>query len=235
MTTRATASMRTGPAVSSTRRSVLGCLSLASAGARLDASTSSARPSRRNRFLLAMARSPVAARTRGRLRQKVGLHGGEDREQMVAVRLGHAFQSFATGGGAYRKNFAQQRMGLRGEMQQPNATVLGMGAPLDELRLLQPVEDAGQCDRLDFEDLGQSALLDALVAPPMRQHRALRARELQPARIRLEALAHQARHVMQEKAKIAFGKFHWILLLSEPNISLLMTLTRAVLFRHNYL
>ena len=54
---------------------------------------------------------------------------------MGAIRLGHAFQRFAAGGGSYGKNFAQQRMGLRGEMQQPDAPVPGMGAPLDELRL----------------------------------------------------------------------------------------------------
>ena len=129
--------------------------------------------------------------------------------RLVAIRLGHAFQRFAAGGGAYRKNFAQQRMGLLGEMQQPDAAVLGMGAPLDELRLFQPVEDARQGDRLDFEDLGQAALLDALVARQMRQHRALRAREPEPARILLEALAHQAGHVVQQEAKIAFREFHY--------------------------
>ena len=63
---------------------------------------------------------------------------------------------------------------------QPDAAILGMGAPLDELRLFQPVEDAGQGDRLDFEDLGQAALPDALVARQMRQHRVLRARKPKP-------------------------------------------------------
>ena len=98
-----------------------------------------------------------------------------------------------------------QRMGLPGEMQQPDAAILGMGAPLDQPRLLQPVEDAGQGDRLDSRISASAALLDALVARQMRQHLALRARQPKPARILLEALAHQARHVVQQEAEIAFG------------------------------
>ena len=112
-------------------------------------------------------------------------------------------------------------------MQQPDPTILGMGAPLDEPRLLQAVEQTRQGDRLDFEDVGQAALLDALVARQMRQHRALRAREPQPARVLLEALAHQAGHVVQEKTEIALWMFHRVLLLSMPNISLLMSSART--------
>ena len=83
-----------------------------------------------------------------------------------------------------------------------------MEQPLDQTRLLQPVEDAGERDRLDLEDLGQRALLDALVARQMRQHLALRAGQPELARILLEALAHQAGHVVQEEAEIAVEIVH---------------------------
>ena len=95
-----------------------------------------------------------------------------------------------------------------GEPQQAHAAVPAMEQPLDQPRLLQPVEDAGERDRLDLEELGQRALLDALVARQMRQHLALRPGQPEVARILLEALAHQAGHVVQEEAEIAVEIVH---------------------------
>jgi len=117
-------------------------------------------------------------------------------------------------------------MRLGREMQQPDAPVLGMQPPFDEARLLQLVEDARQCDRLDFEDFSETALLDAFVARQMRQHLTLRTRQPEPVRRRvlLEALAHQAGHVVQQESDVSLRQFHPILL-SALNISLLMTVT----------
>ena len=146
--------------------------------------------------------------------------------RLLAIRLGHAFQRLAAGGGAYRKNFAQQRMGLRGEMQQPDAPVLGMGAPLDELRLFQPVEDARQGDRLDFEDLGQAALLDALVARQMRQHRHCERVSPSPRAFCSKRLRIRRATSCSRKPKLRSGS-SIMLLLSMPNVSLLIIFSRS--------
>ena len=113
-----------------------------------------------------------------------------------------------------------------GKAQQAHAAVPAMEQPLDQARLLQPVEDARERDRLDLEELGQRALLDALVARQMRQHLALR-----PGQTRVRA--HSARSACASGGPRRAGGSRdcgrdcpYSCSLSSPNISLLMTFTR---------
>ena len=80
------------------------------------------------------------------------------------------------------------------------AAVAGVAAALDQPRFLEPVDHPARGDRLDFEQLGELALVDPL-APledleraPLRSGRAARARAL------VEAAAHQARDIAHQKA-----------------------------------
>jgi hypothetical protein len=73
-------------------------------------------------------------------------------------------------------------------------------AALNHAGRLQAIEDAHEGDRLDIEQLGEPALLDAFVAAEICKHLPLRAGQTQPARPLLEALAHPARHVVEKKA-----------------------------------
>ena len=86
------------------------------------------------------------------------------------------------------------------EMQQPDPAVLGMLPSLDQAARLKLVENAHQADRLDFENVGQRRLMDALVLGEVHEHLPLRPCEAEPARTLLEALAHQACDIMDEKA-----------------------------------
>src|SRR4051812_2428565 len=112
-----------------------------------------------------MTRLPFT--NRSRLGQQVGFHARQDREQPFALRVGYTFKRFATGDCSDGENFAQQRMSLLRQMELPDAPIGRMGAAVDEATLLQLVDDARERDRLDFEDLGEVALLDSLIAREM--------------------------------------------------------------------
>src|SRR6266404_20347 len=181
--------------------------------------SSSAASERRKESRLAIAQTPLAPLGDGAagLHEKIRLQGRQDREKTVPVFLGYSFKRFGTGGGPNGENPLKQRMRLGLEVEQPDAPVGRVQPALDQIGLLQPIENARQRDRLDLEDFRQRALLDALVARQMGQDLPLRAGQPQAARILLEALAHQPRHIVKQKANVTFRRFH----ISHPYRSLI--------------
>src|SRR5258705_11379906 len=80
--------------------------------------------------------------------------------------------------------------------------------PFDQPQRLKLVDDAAERDRLDFQQVGQSSLVDAFVLRQISQHVPLRARETEAARVLLEASPEQARDFVQQKSKRRRIQFH---------------------------
>jgi hypothetical protein len=63
---------------------------------------------------------------------------------------------------------------------------------------------ASKGHRLHFQHFRQRALLDAFILPEVAQHAPLRPCQAKTARPFVEALAHQARNVVQQESEDAF-------------------------------
>src|SRR3569623_650940 len=115
------------------------------------------------------------------------------------------------------------RPGLGGQVDQPNAAVGWIATPLDQPGFLEPVDHAAERDRLDLEQVGEAALVEALMARQGRQRAPLRARHADQARALIEASPHQARNVANQEAegithRCAYNKHAYIKLgLSRAN------------------
>ncbi|BBK40825.1 hypothetical protein STVA_08450 [Allostella vacuolata] len=87
-------------------------------------------------------------------------------------------------------------------MQALDPPVGGIEAPFDEAGRLQPVDHASERDRLHLQDVGEPALMDALVARQMGQDRPLRPAETEGTRPPVEPLAQQSRDIVQQEAEM---------------------------------
>jgi membrane fusion protein (multidrug efflux system) len=81
----------------------------------------------------------------------------------------------------------------------------GIGAAFDPATLLHPVNEARNADRLDFEQFGKPRLADALFLGDADHEPPLRRGQAKPAGARLEALAQQALHVVDQKAQSIYA------------------------------
>ena len=77
----------------------------------------------------------------------------------TAIGLGDPGQRILAHLGGEREDAVEQRIGGLGQIEQMRAPVFRIGAALDQPRRLQPVEQPGQGDRLEIEDLRQAAWL----------------------------------------------------------------------------
>src|SRR6185369_1493318 len=75
-----------------------------------------------------------------------------------------AGQRLGAGLETQRLHASQDRLGLFGQMEKPHTAVVTAQSPLDPARLFQAVNETAERDVLDFEDVGEAALVDALVA-----------------------------------------------------------------------
>jgi len=92
-------------------------------------------------------------------------------------------------------------MGFLGEIEQPRPAIIGIRATLHPAGRFQPVEQAHQGDRFDFQHIGRSRLIGAFVAGKMGQHRPLgtgQAELLCPA---LEIAAQEPGRVVKQEAE----------------------------------
>src|SRR5258705_13869541 len=96
-------------------------------------------------------------------------------------------------------------------MKEPYPPVGRMRMALYQRQRLELVDDAAKRDRLDLQQIGQAALVDAFVLRQVGQDLPLRTREAGAARVLLEAFPEQSRDVMQQKPKcrrIRFQPIH---------------------------
>src|SRR6195256_3339231 len=93
-------------------------------------------------------------------------------------------------------------------MEKPRPPVGRIRMPFDQTARLEPVDDAAKRDRLDFQQVSQAALVDALVVRQIGQHLPLRPRQAGAARVLLKASLEQSRDVMQQKSKCRCVRFH---------------------------
>src|SRR5258705_13426148 len=93
-------------------------------------------------------------------------------------------------------------------MKEPDPPVGRIRMPLDQAQRLELVDDAAKRDRLNFQQVSQAALIDALVVRQIGQHLPLRARQAGAARVLLKASPQQPRDVMQQKSKCRRVRFH---------------------------
>ncbi len=101
--------------------------------------------------------------------------------------LGQAFDTVAHAG--------NDAAALVGQVQDARAAIGGIGLPLDPAGILQPVDDAGEGDRLDLEPFGIEGLVLGRVALEREQKPRLRAGEPEPAHPLVEQTAQLARIV----------------------------------------
>src|SRR5580692_6937237 len=76
-----------------------------------------------------------------------------------------------------------------------------MRLPLDQSLGLELVDDAHERDRLDLQQLGQTALMDTFVLREVSQDLPLRPRQARAPGVLLEASLQQARDLVQQKSK----------------------------------
>src|SRR5882672_5309064 len=93
-------------------------------------------------------------------------------------------------------------------MKEPDPPVGRIRMPLDQAQRLESVDDAAKRDRLDFQQVSQAALVDALVVRQIGQHLPLRPRRAGTARVLLKASPEQSCDVMQQKTKCRRVRFH---------------------------
>src|SRR5258707_7810464 len=93
-------------------------------------------------------------------------------------------------------------------MKQPYPPVGQMRMALYQRQRLELVDDAAKRDRLDLQEIGQAALVDAFVLRQIGQDLPLRTREAGAARVLLKASPQQSRDVMQQKPKCRRVRVH---------------------------
>ena len=105
-------------------------------------------------------------------------------------------------------DLAQDRIGGGAEVQAPDAAVLGIRPALHHAAGFQPVDQPGDGDRLDLEDLGEFLLRQPRLAlqpdqdAPLRPGHAVRAGPL------VGVDAQQPGHVVQQKHQVALEIVH---------------------------
>lgn len=132
---------------------------------------------------------------------KIRAHLRQCAGQRLRVRFAYVRERLGASGLANLLHRGDQLIGGGPEKQLPDAPVGWVIAPLNERDRLEPVEYAAERDRLNVEDVGKRALLDALVACEIGEHLPLRAGEPEFARVLLETLPQKARGVIDQEAK----------------------------------
>src|SRR3569623_1398696 len=116
--------------------------------------------------------------------------GGVDpRQHLLDQIVGHRFQ------------IGQHRYRFVGQEQLPGATVRRVASALDQPRFLEPIDHPAKRDWLDFEQIGERALVDPLVAAERGEGAPLRARGADLARALVETAAHQPRNVAKQETE----------------------------------
>src|ERR1700677_1316461 len=95
-------------------------------------------------------------------------------QQAPPVGFGHASEPLTADNLAELTGLFQFGARGRHEMEKPSAAVSRMRVPLDQFHRLELVDDAAKRDRLDFEKLSESRLIDALVLREVGQNLPLR-------------------------------------------------------------
>ena len=122
-------------------------------------------------------------------------------QQALGVGLRHAGQRLSAGDLSELSELDQFRARGRRQMQTPGPPVGRMRMPLDQPLGLELVDDAAERDRLDLQQLGQTALVDAFVLREVSQDLPLRPRQARAARVLLEAPLQQAGDLVQQKSE----------------------------------
>ena len=95
-------------------------------------------------------------------RDQIRLHLDQEVEQAAAISFGNPGESVFAHLRGELKDAVEQRIGGRGQIEKVCAPVLRVWPALDQTRRLQPVEQAGEGDRFELEELlpeaGQGAL-----------------------------------------------------------------------------
>jgi hypothetical protein len=125
-------------------------------------------------------------------------------DKVLAVRLGKTHESLVADFGREFENPGKDRARLRGQDEATSAPVSGIGPPLNPAVLLHAIDLSNQRHRFDFEQIGKSGLIDALVAGEVAQDFTLRPGEAEEEKRPLvKASREQTSNVVNEKPKAA--------------------------------
>lgn len=125
----------------------------------------------------------------------------EDGGEALAVGFVDIDQSLNPGHLADLTHLGDQGEGIREQIELLDAPIGGVRPALDQLGGFQTIELARQCDRLDFENVSEPALLNAFGSLQDREHLPLRSGQPEPAGILLEALAQKARSIVEQETE----------------------------------
>ena len=93
-------------------------------------------------------------------------------------------------------------MGLRRQVKQPCPAISRIGPAFDEAARLHLVEQPGERDRHDLDQVGQFALVDAFMPGQIGQHLPLGAGQPRRPRPLFEPLSKQTRDIVQHEADV---------------------------------
>ena len=125
-------------------------------------------------------------------------------DQTASFHLRKAHESFATDFVREVEDASEDWACLLGQDEPVGSTVAGIGPPLDPAVLLHAIDLSDQGHRFYFEQIGETRLIDALVAGEVTQYLALRPGEAEEQqRTLVKSAGKQAGDVVNEKAKAA--------------------------------
>ncbi|MCY1449364.1 hypothetical protein D9M71_660950 [compost metagenome] len=111
-------------------------------------------------------------------------------------------------GRAGAADVVQRLFGLFPQVEAIGAAVVRIGAAFHQAGLFQLVQQAGEGDRLDLQQVGQLHLSATFVARDLGQGAGLAEGEVAAGDVALEGPAHQAGNVAEEKAEAIFEGGH---------------------------
>jgi hypothetical protein len=128
-------------------------------------------------------------------------HDGEGRHQLGLGGRVDTMEGFGAGVVAKFAHTGQDRVGLLGKKQVPDAAVARVGPTLDEATGFELIEDPDEGDGLDIEDVRQASLVNAFDRGKKCQDLPLGSGEAEATGILLEALAKEACDVVQDETE----------------------------------
>src|SRR3984957_18486650 len=140
---------------------------------------------------------------------QVCFHCLERLQQTPSVVFGNASQCLPADNIAELTNLFEFGACRLHKMEKPCAAVGRMRLPFNQSQRLELVHDAAKRDRLDFEELREALLIDALVPREVGQNLPLRPGESGSAGILFQPLLQQAGYVVQQEGKRGRVYFQW--------------------------
>lgn len=140
----------------------------------------------------------VGSGRQGQKLDEVAFHGLAHPNERGEVLLAHPMKRFLGQGLAQDVHPVDHRARLWGQVEAPPPPVDGVGAPRDESRFFQAVDDASDRDGVHFEPFREVPLAQSFLAPDEFEGPPLRPSEAKSGRAAIESGPQMAGHIMKQ-------------------------------------